>query len=465
MFADLKPYAQYRRLNPTGTAPAHWGARALRSLITPRTERNRPDLPLLSVARERGVFIRTDDDQNHNVIPEDLTNYKVARAGDLVINKMKAWQGSLGLAPCNGLVSPAYFVYRFSLADRFYGQALLRSRPYVSHFGAASDGVRVGQWDLSIPRLREIPVLEPPTEEQAAIVRYLVHANRRIDQAIAIKRKLIRLLEEQKQVIIHQAVTRGLDPNVPMKDSGIPWLGETPAHWQLRKLRSLFSGQGSGTTPPDPDDYGDEIPWIMSGDLNDSVVTTTKRSVTRAAVSRLSALKTYPAGSLVVAMYGATIGKTGIADMDAATNQACCVFYNPRLGVNVAFVHMAVRVAKPGLLISAFGGGQPNVNADIVKQLKIPVPPTDEQRRIVEHILRSTASLETTKAGAQSEIGLLREFRSRLTADVVTGQLDVRAIAATLPYLDPDELVGEDSVDAAADDDLDEVTNEFLEES
>lgn len=103
MFKDLKPYLQYAIRGLAGNVPAHWGVRAMRSVITPRGERNRPDLPLLSVARERGVFVRTSEDDNHNVIPEDLTNYKVARAGDLVINKMKAWQGSLGLAPCDGL--------------------------------------------------------------------------------------------------------------------------------------------------------------------------------------------------------------------------------------------------------------------------------------------------------------------------------------------------------------------------
>src|SRR5262249_28228450 len=120
---------------------------------------------------------------------------------------------------------------------RAFGQTLLRSRPYVSHFGQASDGVRVGQWDLSIAGMREIPVVLPPPEEQAAIVQFLDHANRRIDRYIRAKRKLIALLNEQKQTIIHRAVTRGLAPNVPKKVSGLPWLGEIPAHWELASLR------------------------------------------------------------------------------------------------------------------------------------------------------------------------------------------------------------------------------------
>lgn len=126
MIGELKPYTEYRPSGSPwlGNVPAHWQVRKLRTLIRPRNERNRPDLPLLSVAREKGVFVRslTDPDENHNVIPEDLSNYKVARTGSLVINKMKAWQGSMGIAPVDGIVSPAYYVYDFAIDNRAFGQ-------------------------------------------------------------------------------------------------------------------------------------------------------------------------------------------------------------------------------------------------------------------------------------------------------------------------------------------------------
>jgi len=194
MIRDLKPYPAYKESGSRwlATVPSHWELRNLRTLIRSRNERNRVDLPLLSVAREKGVFVRslTDSDENHNEIPEDLSNYKVARAGSLVINKMKAWQGSMGIAPVDGIVSPAYFVYDFAISNRRFGQALLRSKPYVAHFGQASDGVRVGQWDLTISGMRAIPVLVPPPEEQAAIVRFLDWANGRLERAIRAKRKV-----------------------------------------------------------------------------------------------------------------------------------------------------------------------------------------------------------------------------------------------------------------------------------
>jgi type I restriction enzyme, S subunit len=149
-----KPYPAYKDSGAErlGVVPKHWDVQNLRTLISKCVARNRIDLPLLSVAREKGVFVRslTDPDENHNVIPDDLSNYKVAHTGNLVINKMKAWQGSMGIAPCDGIVSPAYYVFNLRMASHAFGQRLFRSKPYVAHFAQASDGVRVGQWDLSI---------------------------------------------------------------------------------------------------------------------------------------------------------------------------------------------------------------------------------------------------------------------------------------------------------------------------
>jgi type I restriction enzyme S subunit len=159
----------------------------------------------LSVAREKGVFVRslTDADENR-------------------------------------IVSPAYFVFDFRIANHAYGEKLLRSKPYVAHFGQASDGVRVWQWDLSIPGMQRIPVLLPPPDEQAAIVRFLDWANGRLERAIRAKRKVITLLNEQKPAIIHRAVTRGFDPSVRIKPSGIPWIGEIPERWEVSRVKNEF---------------------------------------------------------------------------------------------------------------------------------------------------------------------------------------------------------------------------------
>jgi type I restriction enzyme S subunit len=243
MTSDLRPYPEYKDSgdNWLGKVPAHWGTTGLGAISLRRSERNRPDLPLLSVLREKGVVLRSSlaEDENHNFIPDDLSNYRVALAGDLVVNKMKAWQGSVGIAPEDGIVSPAYFVFDLSGITKQYAHRLLRCRLYADYFARASDGVRIGQWDLSIDQMKRIPIVLPPTEEQAAIVHYLDVIDRRIRRFVRNRRRLIEVLNEQKQAIINRAVTHGLDPNAPLKPSGIDWLGDVPEHWDVRRLRNV----------------------------------------------------------------------------------------------------------------------------------------------------------------------------------------------------------------------------------
>ncbi|HAS1714041.1 TPA: restriction endonuclease subunit S, partial [Enterobacter hormaechei] len=206
--------------------------------------KNCPDLPLLSITRELGVIERDieDQDSNHNFIPDDLSGYKKLEKGQFGMNKMKAWQGSYGVSKYTGIVSPAYFVFNFTKAinPEFFNWAI-RSKLYVSFFGSASDGVRIGQWDLSKDRMKAIPFILPPEEEQIQIANFLVQKTEQIDEAIALKEQQINLLKERKQVITQKAVTQGLEPNVSMKDSGVTWIGKIPEHWELTKLGSCLS--------------------------------------------------------------------------------------------------------------------------------------------------------------------------------------------------------------------------------
>jgi type I restriction enzyme S subunit len=160
----------------------------------------------------KGVILRdtTNNGENHNFIPDDLSNYKLVKSGQFAMNKMKAWQGSYGVSHHDGIVSPAYFVFELSGVDGDFFHLAIRSKAYVSFFAQASDGVRIGQWDLSQSRMSEIPFFVPSPAEQAAVVRFLDHADRRIRRYIGTKQKLIKLLEEQKQAVIHRAITRGL---------------------------------------------------------------------------------------------------------------------------------------------------------------------------------------------------------------------------------------------------------------
>ena len=441
MIAKLRPYQEYKESGSTWLArvPAHWEVRNLRTLIRPHVERNRVDLPLLSVAREKGVFVRslTDATENHNVIPEDLAKYKVAPSGSLVINKMKAWQGSMGIAPCDGLVSPAYFVFDFGIFNRAFGQALLRSKPYVAHFAQASDGVRVGQWDLTIAAMRQIPVLLPPPDEQAAVVRFLDWANGRLDRAIRAKRKVIALLNEQKQAIIHRAVTRGLDSSVPLKPSGIPWLGDIPQHWEVRRLRHLITGRltyganaAAEFTNPDWPRYIRITDFRSDGSL--------KPDTFRSLPPNVACDYMVEPGDILFARSGATVGKAFL--VLKLTGAACHAGYLIRARPDRRLVHPEYLFAftqSNAFIIwknSTFNTATiQNIGADKYANLPIPLPSLDEQEAILECVNRKQSPLLAAVSRLEREIDYLREYRTRLVSDVVTGKLDVREAAARLP--------------------------------
>jgi len=416
MMSELKPYPAYKDSGSLWLAaiPSHWEVQNLRTLIRPFNERNHPDLPLLSVAREKGVFVRslTDAGENHNVIPEDLSNYKVARAGNLVINKMKAWQGSMGIAPCDGIVSPAYFVFNLTIANRSFGQALLRSKPYVAHFGQASDGVRVGQWDLTIRGMRQIPILLPPSEEQAAIVRFIDHAERRISRFIRTKLKLIKLLEEQKQAIIHRAVTRGLDPNVRLKPSGVEWLGDVPEHWEVRRLKTVCSMRsGDSITSMSIEPMGDYPVYGGNG------------------VRGYTSKYTHDGDFALIGRQGALCGNVhSVHGRFWASEHAVVVSLWPGYALDWFCAILTVMNLNQYSIAAA----QPGLSLERVMNLWLPVPPAQEQKSMLQHIEKETIDIVTTVAQTQREIALIREYRTRLIADVVTGKLDVREAAAQL---------------------------------
>lgn len=446
MIEGLKPYAEYKESGSKwlGAVPVKWEVRNLRTLISKRAERDRADLPLLSVARERGVFVRslTDAAENHNVIPEDLSNYKVARAGNLVINKMKAWQGSMGIAPCDGIVSPAYFVFDFRIANHAFGQRLLRSKPYVAHFGQASDGVRVGQWDLSIPGMRQIPVLVPSEDEQAAIVRFLDHANRKIDGFIRTKRKLIGLLNEQKQAIIHRAVTRGLDPDVTLKPSGIPWLGDIPVHWEHTRLKFEASHivDCLHATPTYRTDG--VFPAIRTADIEPGRVRLEQaRKISAAEFQRWTARLKPEMGDVLYSREGERFGIAANvpADTSLCISQRMMVF-RIRKRQNSEYLMWQLNCQHVYLQASLYviGSTAPHVNVDQIRNFQLALPPLNEQKAIVEHIRAECGIINTAIARTEREIALMQEYRTRLTADIVTGKLDVREAAAKLPDLPTD---------------------------
>lgn len=279
--------------------------------------------------------------------------------------------------------------------------------------------------------LNEIKFAIPETfDEQIILANYLDHKTSQIEHLIAKKEQFIQLLEEERVAVINQAVTKGLDPNVPMKDSGIEWLGEIPEHWELWKISHAFKRIGSGTTPESGNPTYHEngtINWLNTGDLNDGEVASCNKRITEQAMIDYTSLKLFPAGSLIMAMYGATIGKTGIIKFDTTTNQACCVFCEGEI-IDLKFLQYWFLAKKENIINLAIGGGQPNISQNILKDIRVNCTSITEQLSIVKYLDLKTKEIDLVKSKAYQEIELLKEYKTALISEVVSGKVDVREL-------------------------------------
>ncbi|MBO9522701.1 MAG: restriction endonuclease subunit S [Nocardioidaceae bacterium] len=252
----------------------------------------------------------------------------------------------------------------------------------------------------------------PRPLEQRAIADFLDRETTQIDTLIEEQQRLIELLRERRSASI--ARSTGWD--------------HSTADWTRARLSWLFDRTASGTTPANADivySSEAEIPWVTTGELREEVIIETQRGVTADVVGRYSGLSVHPSGSLLIAMYGATIGRTALLGIDAASNQACCALVGP-IGVDVEFVQYSLSAARERLLLEAVGGGQPNINQEKIRSFRIPVPSLIEQRRIVADLKEKTEKIDSLIAKAEQFIELSRERRAALITAAVTGQIDVR---------------------------------------
>ena len=226
----MKMYKRYNSYNESGLAwlgeiPSHWERSTINALTRVVSRKNRPAEPLLSVYRDYGVILKSSRDDNYNKPGQDLSVYKYVKPTDLVLNKMKTWQGSLGVSELQGIVSLAYITCELDISKVFpkYLHYLLRCHNYIHEYNRLSYGVRTNQWDMRYDDFKKIPVFLPSNQEQHTIANFLDHKTAEIDRFIANKEKLIALLNEQRAAIINHVVIKGLNPNVQMKPSGVEW--------------------------------------------------------------------------------------------------------------------------------------------------------------------------------------------------------------------------------------------------
>lgn len=427
---NIAAYPKHDSFKPSGfdwvgNVPSHWDVEKLGSLLTAVSEKNRPHLPLLSITREQGVIERDieDQDSNHNFIPDDLSGYKVLRKGQFGMNKMKAWQGSYGVSAHTGIVSPAYFIFDFAReVDPHFFNIAIRSKLYVSYFGSASDGVRIGQWDLNQSRMRQIPILFPPLPEQRAIAAFLDEKCAKVDEAARIKEEQIALLRERRQILIQQAVTRGLNPAAPMKDSGIDWIGQIPAHWEVRRSKYVFTQRKELARKGDIQLSATQSYGVIPQDEFEELV---GRRVVKIQTN-LEKRKHVEIDDFVISMRSFQGG------LERAFATGCIrssyVILQPLEPVNADFFGYLFKSPRYIKALQATGSfirdGQ-DLNFDNFSKVGLFLPPLDEQTEIAAHIRTGCEKIDNGIAIKEEQIAALKEYKTCLINAAVTGKIKV----------------------------------------
>jgi type I restriction enzyme, S subunit len=452
VIGELKPYPEYRPSGSPwlGSVPAHWQVRPAFGAFAPIHERNTGMREKTVLSLSYGRIIVKPIEKLRGLVPESFETYQIVNPGDIVIRTTDLQNDHtslrVGCVRDRGIITSAYLALR-TANDVMpeYGYQFLNVWDGTKAIYGYGSGLRQ---NLDFSHFKRMPVPVPPADEQATIVRFLDWANGRLERAIRAKRKVIALLNEQKQAIIEQAVTRGLCLSLPLKPSGVPWLGDIPQHWEMWRI-GQFAKVGNGSTPSraNPSYWdGGSYPWLNSSQVNRGRIRSADQFVTPRAL-RECHLPKVPAGSLLVAItgQGKTRGMAAILDVEATINQHVA-YIAPRGPVaSTEFLHLALAAAYRPLraLSDDTGSTKGALTCEDLKRFKLPVPPRAEQDGLVQRVAVETRAIVNATRRLEREIELLGEYRIRLIADVVTGQFDVCEAASRLT---DEELAADDSL-------------------
>ncbi len=430
-----------------GDIPQQWKIKRLKDLVNPKITDGPHETPELVDDEDSIPFISAE------AITENGINYE-ARGGNISVEQDRIY--SLKCKPKRDdifIVKSGSTTGRIGYVDTdlnfniWSPLALVRSNSknssrFLFHF-LSSDCIQrqiQNSWSFGTQPNIGMGVIErlrlaiPEYNEQITIANYLDDQTQKIDRLIANKKAQAEKLKELRQIEINNAVTKGLNPNAEMKDSGIEWLGKIPKHWEKRKIATNFQIIGSGTTPDaGNEEYYDETGkyyFVNTGDLKDCEIFDCEKKITEEAFTKFTSLKLFPVNTLLIAMYGATIGKVGILKTEATTNQACCALANS-YRFNIDYMFYFFIGIREDIIRLSYGGGQPNISQDTIKQLRIPCPPKDEQLQIVEHLKKRTTALDQLIKNIEAQIEKLQELRKIKIYEAVTGKIKVNAYAET----------------------------------
>ena len=415
-----------------GEVPEHWEVKRIGYYFTERREKvSDKDFPPLSVTKNGIVpqletAAKSDDGDNRKRVCQD----------DFVINSRSDRKGSAGASNLDGSVSLICTVLRPQ--EHVYMpfvHHLLRCQAFQEEFYRNGKGIVADLWSTNYSEMRNIILGMPPLPEQNQIATFLDREIAKIDELVAEQRRLMELLKEKRQAVISHAVTKGLNPDAPMKPSCVEWLGEVPAHWRVMPIWIIASVvRGASPRPAGDPRYfgGSAAPWVTVGEItkDDAVyLTETEAFLTQEGAERSNL---FPRGTLIYSNSGATLGVPKILQLDACANDGVVAFLALHNDVKTEFLYHYLDSITDCIRDKVKqGSGQPNLNTDIVKAFRFALPPLDEQDSIVGRITELSDHFGSLTTEAQRAIDLLQERRTALISAAVTGQIDVRALSQT----------------------------------
>jgi type I restriction enzyme S subunit len=446
---NFKPHINYKNSGSTwlGDIPEHWEVLSFKNILTERNEKNNPikTKEILSLSIDKGVTLYAEKTTNLDRFKDDFTQYKLAHKNDLVFNSMNMIVGAVGVSKYFGCVSPVYYTYFGGSDDlkttKFY-EYLFRNKIVQSFLFSLGRGLMAidrgdGKYNtlrLKVSRddLRSLKLPFPNLIEQTAIANFLDYKTAKVDRFIRKKKQLIKLLNEQKAGIINHAITKGLDATAKMKSSGIEWLGDIPEHWEVRKLKYL--GKFQNGISASAEYFGSGFPFVNYGDIYKNF----QLPITGSGLAKSSIQDqinySVEKGDVFFTRTSETIEEIGLTStclrtIENATFSGFIIRFRPQQ--NILFdgyskyyfrsnLHRRFFVKEMNLVTRA------SLSQELLKRLPVIIPPFEEQILIYTSIEKETAKLNKAIATIENEITLVKEYKTALIAEAVTGKIDVR---------------------------------------
>jgi type I restriction enzyme S subunit len=410
-----------------------------RGFIDERTQKNEDARcqNYLSLMANVGVIPYEEKGDIGNKKPEDLSKCKMVHRGDFVINSMNYGIGSYGASAYDGVCSPVYIVMkpRQNVVESGFAFRVFEDKSFQAYAQSLGNGILAHRCAISWDDLKGISVGIPPVDEQRAILEFLDRETAKIDALIAEQQRLIELLQEKRQAVISHAVTKGLNPNAPMKDSGVEWLGEVPEHWDIKRIKHLSKAISKGTTPST---IGAEftpsgIRFIKAENITSTGVEPLPEFFISDETNQELSRSILFGGEVLVVIAGATTGKSAVIPKEicpANTNQAVC-FIRTKCAIASSFINhwLSQKSVQNHIAIGSVQSAQPNLSMEDLGNIPIALPPLEEMRQITSLCDLRRADAEVSAAESSKLVELLKERRSALISAAVTGQIDVRGLA------------------------------------